>query len=136
MEASNVPLEEAVDELGNLWEEDEELHRFRRESVVAVGERLLESGDWESAYQNAFQEGVEYLSNEVDNPSRALLQAMRNNLVRSLFERVVLTCPELLRVRLVEQRRMIAPIAEIVSEPIYHGDYQTPPEEDLIEQGL
>jgi superfamily I DNA and/or RNA helicase len=31
---------------------------------------------------------------------------------------------------------MIAPIAEIVSEPIYHGDYQTPPEEDLLKQGL
>ncbi len=136
LEQNPVDLETAVDELGKLWEEDEELHKFRRESVAIIANRLRDSGDWTSMYRQEFTDGIAYLREEVDDPSRALLQSMRDNLVRSLFERIVGSCPDGLRVRLVEQRRMIRPIAEIVSEPVYGGDYCTPSDDELAVCGV
>jgi hypothetical protein len=133
---SGDPLENAVDALGNLWEEDEELHRFRRDSVLRVAEGIRASGEWDSTYRAAYQTGIEYLSGEVGDPSRALLQAMRESLIHSLFERVVQVCPQAMKVRLVEQRRMIEPIAAIVSVPVYRGDYQTPTAEELARIGV
>jgi hypothetical protein len=133
---SGKAIEAAVDELGHLWEEDEELHRFRRDSVLQFAERMRESGEWESIYRAAYQTGIDYLSGEVSDPSKALLQAMRESLIHSLFERVVRDGPASMKVRLVEQRRMIEPIAAIVSTPVYHGDYQTPPPEELARSGV
>ena len=135
-ETMGVSLGEAVDELGQLWEEDEELHRFRRESVHAFAERLLAAGDWTSSYRDGFQLGIDYLRGEVSDPSQALLRSMRDHLVHSLFERVVSANTTGLRVRLVEQRRMIEPIASIVSQPVYRGDYQTPSADDLALHGI
>ncbi|MFW6028595.1 MAG: AAA domain-containing protein, partial [bacterium] len=135
-EQEQVELTAAVDRLGDLWEEDEELHRFRRESVAAVAERLLDNGDWDEAYREAFRVGIQYLPDDDTPPSRALLGSMRNSLVRSLFEQIVESCPQELRVRLAEQRRMIAPIADIVSEPVYGGDYRTPNMAELAAIGV
>lgn len=135
-ESQSLSLEDAVENLGKIWEEDEELHRFRRESVLSFAERIHDSGDWQAAYCSAFSEGVKLLRSEVDDPSRALLDAMRNNLVRSLFERVVTQCKPDMKVRLVEQRRMIEPIAAIVSDPVYNGDYRTPSTDDLATCGI
>ncbi|MCA9177466.1 MAG: AAA family ATPase [Planctomycetales bacterium] len=135
-ELTENSLEDAVEDLGKLWEEDEELHRFRRDSVLSFANRMVEAGDWERTYRDAYVEGIEYLKAEVDDPSRALLNAMRDNLVRSLFERVVMNCSPALKVRLIEQRRMIEPIALIVSDPVYDGDYRTPPAEDLAKCGI
>lgn len=129
-------LETAVNELAELWEEDEELHRFRRDSVLSFANRVLSSGDWDQAYRSAYAEGIKYLRSEVDDPSRALLRAMRDNLVRSLFERVVTNCFPEMKVRLIEQRRMIEPIAAIVSDPVYQGKYRTPCVEDLASNGI
>lgn len=133
---SGQAIETAVDELGHLWEEDEELHRFRRDSVLQFAERIRDSGEWERTYRAAYQTGIDYLSGEVSDPSKALLQAMRESLVHSLFERVVRDGPASMKVRLNEQRRMIEPIAAIVSTPVYHGDYQTPPPEQLARSGV
>jgi hypothetical protein len=130
-ETTSKELAQAVDDLGILWEEDEELHQFRRANVLAVAENIRDSGHWKSSYSGAYQSGIKDLRNEVDDPSRALLRAMRDNLVHSLFERVVGSCPDAMRVRLVEQRRMIEPLASIVSEPVYGGDYCTPSPEEL-----
>lgn len=135
-DAQKQPLEESVDKLGALWEEDEELHRFRRDSVLAFANRLLASSDWNQAYHSAYSEGIKYLRTEVDDPSRALLRAMRDNLVRSLFERVVIGCSPKMKVRLIEQRRMIEPIAAIVSQPVYRGDYRTASQEELAANGI
>jgi len=134
--ATGKGLDEAVEELGRLWEEDEELHRFRRESVRSVAESIRDMGHWKSKYRDAYQRGIDFLRSTGDDPSRALLQAMRENLVHSLFERVVSSCPDVLKVRLLEQRRMIEPIASIVNEPVYGGEYQTPPRKDLAEHGI
>jgi hypothetical protein len=135
-ESEDISLGDAVDQLGRLWEEDEELHRFRRASVLAYAEQLQESGHWESTYRDAFQKGVDYLANEPIDPAQALLQAIRESLVHSLFERVVSQCPPSMKVRLVEQRRMIEPLASIVSEPVYKGDYLSPPPEVLKATGV
>src|SRR5690606_9424611 len=117
-ETLEQPLEQAVDELGNLWEEDEELHRFRRDSVLKPGRSIL-GREWRSSDRAAFQRGIDHLKREVENPSQALLPAMRDNLVHRLCARVVWLCPTELTARLIEQRRMIEPIAAIVSEPVY-----------------
>ena len=135
-ERRDVPLDAAVDELGDLWEEDEELHRFRRQSVAEVATVLRDTSQWTNMYREAFREGINYLGREVENPTRELLRAMRENMVRSLFERMVVSCPDSLRLRLVEQRRMIEPLARIVSEPIYGGDYCTPSETVMSQCGL
>ncbi len=133
---SGKAIEVAVDELGHLWEEDEELHRFRRDSVLQFAERMRKSGEWQTTYRSAYQTGIDYLSGEVSDPSKALLQAMRESLIHSLFERVVQDGPASMKMRLVEQRRMIEPIAEIVSKPVYHGDYRTPLPEELARSGV
>ncbi len=135
-ERRQVSLEAAVDELGNLWEEDEELHLFRRQNVAEVATTLLDAGLWASTYRQAFRDGIDYLGQEVENPTRELLRTMRDNLIRSLFERIVVSCPDSLKLRLVEQRRMVESIARIVSQPIYGGDYCTPPAEEMRQQGL
>jgi superfamily I DNA and/or RNA helicase len=130
-EATGKALEQAADELGLLWEEDEELHQFRRTNVVSVAEGIRDSTHWQTKYRDAYQAGLKYLRVEVDDPSRSLLRAMRDNVIHSLFERVVGSCPAAMRVRLVEQRRMIEPLAAIVSMPVYGGDYSTPSTEEL-----
>lgn len=130
-ESGGIELEQAVDELGSLWDEDEELHQFRRDGVQKAALELRDSGAWASYYRVAYQGGIQRLRQEVDDPSRELLRAMRENLIHSLFERVVAHCPPALRVPLVEQRRMIQPLAEIVSAPIYGGNYATPASEVL-----
>ncbi len=135
-EVTDRPLEQGVDELGNLWEEDEELHQFRRDGVLKFAERLRDTGDWTQTYREPYQTGIRQLRTEVDDPSRALLTAMRDSLVHSLFERVVTAIPPTLKVRLVEQRRMIEPIAAIVSQPVYAGDYVTPPAAELARGGI
>ena len=135
-EASSGSLDTVVDQLGALWEEDEELHRFRRDSVLTFAKHIHESGNWESTYRKPYHEGIDYLRADVDEPARALLRAMRDSLVHSLFERVVQACPPAMKVRLVEQRRMIEPIAAIVRDSVYGGDYQTPSPEDLARHGI
>lgn len=124
-----VNLDGAVDELGEWWDEDEDLHRFRSGEVLKVAVALHDSGDWESVYRSAFREGIRPLQSVNTDPARQLLTSMRDHLVHSLFERVVTSCQDSKRARLIEQRRMIAPIAEIVRGPIYAGEYETPPAE-------
>jgi superfamily I DNA and/or RNA helicase len=135
-EKREVKLEAAVGELGDLWLEDEEQHKFRNESVLRVAEEVESSGAWRRVYRDVFTEEFERLSRDVEDPTRALLEAMRLSVVRSLFERVVGSCHSESKVRLNEQRRMIEPIARIVSEPVYHGDYLSPSEGDLASIGV
>ncbi|RLA47057.1 MAG: hypothetical protein DRR42_17860 [Gammaproteobacteria bacterium] len=135
-EKSGMELKEAVDELGNLWLEDEEQHKFRNDSVQRVAEELQVSGIWKGTYRKIFSNEYKRLQGQVDDPTRALLEAMRNSIVRSLFERVVKSCPPAAKVRLREQRRMIEPIARIVSEPVYGGDYVSPDEKDMAAMGV
>ena len=61
---------------------------------------------------------------------------MRDHLIRSLLERTVERSPDGMRQRLEVQRRMIAPIAEIVRTPIYGGAYTSPPDEELARSGV
>jgi superfamily I DNA and/or RNA helicase len=61
---------------------------------------------------------------------------VRTHLVRSLFERCVRECPAELRARLTEQRRMIDPIAAIVRDPVYQGDYTSASPADLEGHGV
>lgn len=129
-------LPAAVSQLGTLWREDEELHRFRAESVEQAAQRMLDKSYWRRVYQPVFAKAYTRLRQDDGDAERTLLAAMRTHLVRSLFERCVRECPEELRVRLREQRRMIDPIAAIVRKPVYDGDYVSPPEADLREHGV
>lgn len=132
----SLALEDAIAELGELWHEDEELHKFRNDSVLRFATELLSSGTWDSLYRDVYREGIGKLKREVDDPVKALLKAMRESIVHSLFERVVVGCPNGAKVRLGEQRRMIEPIARIVSQPVYGGDYQSPSVAELAKSGV
>jgi hypothetical protein len=131
-----LTLEDAIAELGELWHEDEELHKFRNDSVLRFATELLTSGTWDASYRDVYREGIGKLRREVEDPAKSLLKAMRESIVHSLFERVVKSCPNDAKVRLGEQRRMIEPIARIVSQPVYGGDYQTPSAAELAKSGV
>lgn len=129
-------LTTAVHHLSTLWREDEELHRFRVEPVERAAERLRANGQWERVYRKPFDTAFRRFHQRDGDAERALLAAMRTHLVQSLFERCVQACPPELRTRLTEQRRMIDPIAAIVRDPVYDGNYTSPPPEVLLEHGV
>ena len=132
---NEVELEESVSNLAHLWEEDEEHHKFRQESVLRIA-TTLSQGMWDEKYAEPYASELEYLREVVEDPTKALLRSMRDHLVRSLFERVVAAIPQTLCAKLLEQRRMIKPIAEIVRDPVYQGNYLTPPENELASRGV
>ncbi|WP_140157986.1 AAA domain-containing protein [Micromonospora sp. NBS 11-29] len=126
-----VDLRAAVDHLAAIWTEDEELHQFRTDTVLATAERLRDSGGWRDRYRRSFETAWRRLSEHGADAERTLLTAMRGHLVRSLFEVSVAGVPPMLRQRLRVQRRMIEPIAALVSVPVYGGDYLTPDQPDV-----
>ncbi|MEQ4303952.1 AAA domain-containing protein [Plantactinospora sp. B6F1] len=125
-------LGSAVDHLAAIWTEDEELHQFRTDTVLATAERLRESGSWPELYRRGFETAWRRLGRDGADAERILLTAMRDHLVRSLFEVSVAGVPPALRQRLRVQRRMIEPIASLVSGPVYGGDYLTPDRPEVL----
>ncbi|OZV84550.1 hypothetical protein CA850_01485 [Micromonospora echinospora] len=119
-------LDTAVDHLGALWVEDEELHQFRTDNVRRTAELLRRQGTWREHYRADFHATRRRLRSGGADPERTLLTAMREHLVQSLFERIVGRMPAHLRQALRTQRRMIEPIAELVRQPVYGGAYLTP----------
>jgi AAA domain len=119
-------VDTAVSRLGSLWIEDEELHQFRAETVMRTAKTLRDTGVWQRAYRTSFDSAWRQLRNLGGEAEKNLLSAMRDQLVRSLFERTVTEVPPALRQPLRVQRRMIEPIAVLVREPVYHGAYETP----------
>jgi hypothetical protein len=132
--ADSLPA--AVSHLSQLWREDEEMHQFRSTSVEQTVEQIADSGQWHEVYRPAYQKAYDRLRQDNANAERELLRKMRHHLVQSIFERCVTDGPEGLRGQLIEQRRMIDPIAALVRDPIYAGRYLTPPPEELGVQPL
>ncbi len=131
-------LEASVHYLAQVWAEDEELHKFRTESVLAVAEELSSSGLWATSFRDPFDSAYRRVqsSGNRNDPDRQVLTAMLRHLVQSLFQRVAPRVPAGLRQELVWQRRMIEPLARIVAQPVYRGRYRTPPAADLAAIGL
>jgi hypothetical protein len=127
-------VSQAVDELAKLWEEDEELHAFRRREVTALAEKLLTSGDWADGYRDTFVAAYRYFPG--DDGDAALLRSMLRHLVHSLFQRAVLDSRVQLRRRLLEQRRMVPALSRIVRQPVYRGEYDDPEPAALERIGL
>ncbi|GIH08274.1 hypothetical protein Rhe02_63410 [Rhizocola hellebori] len=124
----------AVKHLSGLWRafEDAEQHPFREKNVEQIADRLVDKGTWAGAHRQIYAEQVKHLLGKDTEPERHLMEAMREHLVTSLFQRCVAhvdsrTGP---RSRLIEQRRMPAEIAELVREPVYGGNYKSPPPSD------
>lgn len=126
----------AIDDLARIWDEEEEMHLFRKDAVLRTAHKLLQDGSWASSYRDSIESAYAFFSKSSDDPDRELLQTMVHHLVRSLFERCVSQAPDILRRRLTVQRRMIEPIAEIVRDPVYGGRYLSPPTDDLIACGV
>jgi AAA domain-containing protein len=126
--APDVSLGNAVKQLAELWaeEDDEEAHPFRTTSVEKAAERLRRGGTWENAHRKVYRDQVKHLGTRVAQPEQALLRAMHEHQVTSLFERCVRRAPDGLCKALIEQRRMPAELAEIVRMPVYQGAYRTP----------
>jgi hypothetical protein len=129
-------LRPAVDHLGRLWKEEEDLHRFRDESVEHRAAQMRDSGHWREVYRKPYVKAYERLRHNGADAERELLAKMRDHLVRSLFERCVTRGPGRLRQALIEQRRMIDPIAELVRKPVYGGQYRSPSPEQLRKMGV
>ncbi|NUT03167.1 MAG: AAA family ATPase [Hamadaea sp.] len=121
----------AVEHLAKLWTEDEDLHQFRTDVVKRTAQHLRDSGAWRRVYRGTFEAAWRRLRELNKNAEQTLLSAMLAHLVRSLFERTVDAAPPQLRQRLVVQRRMIEPIAALVKQPVYQGDYRTPEHPDV-----
>lgn len=131
-----VSLPAAVSHLSELWREDEEMHQFRDSSVEDAATKMSGSGQWQKIYQPTYQKAYDRLRQDGADAERGLLSKMRHHLVQSIFERCVTDGSGDLRGQLVEQRRMIDPIAALVRQPIYAGRYVTPPPEVLGVQPL
>lgn len=129
-------LADAVERLAEIWEEDEELHRFRKDAVSGIAQQLRDRGQWSSAYREPYNQTFHYCSAAGENPDRVFLGTMHDHLIQSVFDRCVLHVQPALKQKLVIQRRMIRPMAEIVREPIYGGDYQSPSDKDLAGHGV
>jgi hypothetical protein len=125
-------LEDAVQELAALWHEqdDTELHTFRKNSVIAAATALLRDGSWERVHRKIFAEQITHIGAAAD-PERDLLHGMSRHLVRSLFEQTVPALAGGLCTRLIQQRRMAKPIAELVRVPVYGGGYTTPEDSEV-----
>jgi len=127
-----LAIEAAVRELAALWEEreDSEQHPFRIKAVEATVKRLLDFEAWERVHRQVFTEQISHIA-KASEPERELLQAMDDHLVRSLFEQTVTAVDTGLCTRLTQQRRMSRQIAELVREPVYRGQYETPEDDDI-----
>jgi AAA domain len=127
-------LETAANQLGDLWQEDDEQRQFRTKEVLETAQAMHDSEVWQDKYREIFAEAHGYFRGA--DPDRAFLAALREHLVRSLFERTVGKCGPNMRQALVMQRRMIPALAQIVKQPIYSGAYESPSEEDLVRCGV
>jgi hypothetical protein len=125
-------LAAAVARRGRLWSADEETHRFRADPVLRRAEQMRDAGTWAREYRQTWRGAWRGTGQRDDNAAGALLPAMVDHLVRSLFERSVGKAPPSLRTPLILQRRMIGPIAELVRQPVYRGDFQTPDRPDVV----
>lgn len=126
----------AVEKIAREWEEEEKLHAFRVQSVLAIAGPLLESTEWAKDYRGPFELALRLHKQAGEESSRELVRTIRYFLIQSLFERGVAACPAGLRVRLSEQRRMIDPIARFVREPVYGGEYASPTAATLAKLGV
>jgi len=131
-------VEQAVDELATLWSEDEKERVYRTDSVRKEAEDLLSSSQWPAVFQGRFVQVHHRFKRGKDDAGidRRILESMRRYLVQSLFQRAVTRCGPELRQPLELQRRMIAPLAEIVNQPIYQGRYRSPSDVELARAGV
>jgi hypothetical protein len=125
-------LPAAIARRGRLWAADEETHRFRADPVLHRAEQMRDAGTWAREYRRTWRGAWRGLRRRDDDAAGTLLPAMTDHLVRSLFERSVDKAPPSLRTPLILQRRMIKPIAELVRQPVYRGDFQTPDRPDVL----
>ncbi len=125
----------AVDRLAQDWEDEEELHAFRKQSVLDVATEIVEN-DWNAHYRHPFNLALEWHGEGTEEPFRELLKTIRDFFVRSVFERAVEACPAKLREPLTVQRRMIEPLSRFVRDPVYKGKYVTPTAAVLAASGV
>jgi DNA polymerase III delta prime subunit len=112
---------EAVETLSGPWTEaDDDLRKIRIEEVTGLVEQLRENGEWDEVYRDRMKRVK----------TADLLRAMKNHMVKSLFEQVVEKAPDRARTKLTEQRRMIPALSRVVRDPVYAGDYRDPPAGD------
>ncbi|MEV0647433.1 AAA domain-containing protein [Phytomonospora sp. NPDC050363] len=123
-----LALKEAVNHLSELWrgEDDAEAHQFRDISVEIAAQRLLDGGKWVAAHRAIYSRQFRHINAHDTSPEQALLRAMREHLVVSLFEFCVARAPRELCRALIQQRRMPGELAELVRLPVYQGKYETP----------
>lgn len=121
---------------------------LRREAVADLAARMLADGSWADRYKRKFDEELGLLADgfaALPGGGKPSTKAARKALIRTLaqgfslsrFEQCVEPkIPDSTRKQLTMQRRMIAPIAELVKGPVYDGKYVTPDEDVLKRKGI
>lgn len=129
-------LANAVELLATEWEEEEQQHAFRAQAVLDVAQALQSNDAWGQHYRWPFTQALKAIPQDEPDPHQAIVRIIRHFFIESTFERAVRSCPTSLRIRLSEQRRMLDPIARIVREPVYVGEYRSPPPAILSQLGV
>ncbi|WIM99656.1 AAA domain-containing protein [Actinoplanes oblitus] len=119
----------AIGRLADLWHEEPQLHAFRIKSVEATLDRLAGGEHW-ATYQRTFARHLA-MGSFGAAPEQGVLAAVRDHLVRSLFERCLAAEPgNAITTALRMQHRSIDAIASLVRDPVYEGAYETAPDLD------
>ena len=139
-------LDEALAGLADVHDRLLPRRPVRRVPTADLARRMLADGAWAAQYRDDLDRHLRKLAGDLTrlpggkggpdgagaDPEQALIEALAHGRSLSRFEQCVAE-PEAdgTRARLTLQRRMIAPIAELVREPVYHGEYHTPADAEL-----
>ena len=119
-EARPEAFPELAQRLCDAWNVDEPEFRAVRVNEVCERARQLMSGGNLPAWPRSTTE-----PSAIDGRLRAW-RSVADAITGSCFDHLLNLLPAKLVVRLSVQRRMVAEIATLVSEPVYGGDYQSP----------
>jgi hypothetical protein len=145
-EHDRISLETAVDRIAAIHDRLVPGHEIRRLPTAELATRTAQDGTWTAEYREHLDDELGKLGKELalrpgegkeHDAVTALITALAVGQAQSRFEKCV-SLPETtgVRAKLTMQRRMIAPIAELVREPVYRGEYHTPDEAELALRGI
>ena len=110
--------------------------RLLAQDIAGIAHELNDSRAWERVYRDAYAQFEHALERRRVDDVETADGFARRVLGESVFETSVARCSESRRARLMTQRRMIEPIAEFVSKPIYDGHYLTASAAELRAEGV
>jgi hypothetical protein len=145
-EQDQISLETAVGRIAAIHKGQVADQEIREKPTIELATRTAHDGSWDAEYREHLDAELDKLGKELAllpgeekerDPATALIRELAVGQSQSRFGKCV-ALPETtgVRAKLTVQRRMIAPIAELVREPVYHGEYHTPDQAELALRGI